>query len=173
MQLFHGSLLLDLAIEQTIEGGDAAPSGELLVGLIFVEENGVLGRMNRRGAAPERAPVHEDDIDRDAVNPGTELSFTPEATEALVHLHEDLLDEIFEIGAAARHAVDQARHAGAVFAKELTESRRLAGFAPRDQVAPVAHQAERSAFRRRALARRVDPMLPRRGCGPGPPVGAR
>jgi len=172
----HGAFLFAHAVEQAIQGRDAAPSRELLVRLVVVADDGVVGRVDGRRAAPKRAPVHEDDVDGDPVDPRAEPSFTPKAAQALMHLHEDLLHQIFEVRAATRHAVDQTSHAGAVFAEELAECRGLAGLAPRDQVAPVApvaHDTEGSAFRRRALARRVHAVFTRRRSGPGPPADAR
>ena len=141
MQDVDGALLLAHAVEQTIERGHAAPARELLVGLIVVRERHVGRRLHHGWPAAQGAPVHEHDVHGDPIDPGAEPCFAPEAAEAPVHLDENLLHEILELRATARHPVHEAGDAGPVFAKKLAKSRRLAGFAPRDQVTPVTHHA--------------------------------
>ena len=110
------ALLVGQAGEQAAEGAHALAALDVLVG---GELGAAQDRIARRlvgedGAAAGRAPVHEHDVDRDAVEPGAELGLAAEVLQALVGLDEDLLDDVFQVAARAEHPVDEARDVGAV-----------------------------------------------------------
>ena len=58
--------------------------------------------------------MHERDVDGDPVDPGRESSLCAEVLDAAMDLDEHLLQEVFEIRAPADHALQKARHVGAI-----------------------------------------------------------
>ncbi len=129
------ALLVGEPVEQATEGAHAlAPLGVLVGGGRLAAEQSVARRLvGEDGAAARGPPVHEHDVDRDAVQPGAELRLPAEVLQALVDLDEDLLDDVLEVAPAPEHAVDEAGDVGAVALVELPEGGGVPRRSPRNE----------------------------------------
>jgi hypothetical protein len=85
-------------------------------------------------------PVHQHHVHRHAVEPGAEARLGAKRREALVHLNEHLLHEVFDVGAAIRHAVHDASDVGPVAAKELRERIAIAALAASKELLRRKHR---------------------------------
>jgi hypothetical protein len=92
--------------------------------------------------------VHEHDVHREPVEPRRETSIAAKVPDALVHLQEDLLNEIFEVVRSTGHPVHEARDVVAVPLEQLPERVGVAALAPRYELRDVVHAGD---FSRRAL----------------------
>jgi hypothetical protein len=95
------------------------------------------------------APVHEHDVDGDAMKPCGELRLAAEIFEAAMDLEEDLLDDVFELGARADHSKHESRNFGAVSKEELSESLAIPSLAARDHFVWFEHSIEANSGLRR------------------------
>ena len=121
------ALLVGEPIEQTRESPHALPSLGILVGQnVEAQSQRVRGRLfGQDRAAPRRAAVHEDDVDRDAMQPRGELRLPAKVLQALVHLNEYLLDHVLEVAPRADHPIDEARDVLAMALVNLPEGARI------------------------------------------------
>ncbi len=91
------------------------------------------------GAAPSRTSMHEDDVDRDAVQPRAEFRLSPEILQAAVDLNEHLLNDILEIAPLTDHAIHETRDVTAVTLVYLPERDGVAAGRARDEPLFVGH----------------------------------
>src|SRR5262249_32355856 len=117
------ALLVGQAVEQPAERADALSTLGVLVGagLTALGQHLAERRGGEDGPAAGGPAVHEDDVDRDAMQPGAELGLAAEVFEAPVDLDEHFLDDVLEVSPAAEHAVHEAGDIGAVTVVELAE----------------------------------------------------
>jgi hypothetical protein len=99
-------------------------------------------RRDELRAALGGAPVHEHDVDRDAMKPRRELRLTAEVFQAAMNLQKNFLDDVFELGARADHSKHQARYFGAVTKEELSKSFAIPPLAARDHFIWFEHSIE-------------------------------
>jgi hypothetical protein len=76
------------------------------------------------------------------MEPGRELRLAAEIFQAPMNLQEDLLDDVFELGARADHSKHQAPDLGAVTKKELSESLAIPSLAARDHFVWIEHSTQ-------------------------------
>jgi hypothetical protein len=93
--------------------------------------------------------VHEHDVDGDAMKPGRELRLATEIFQAAMNLKEDLLNDVFELGARANHSKDESRNFGAVSKEELPKGLAVPTLAARDHFIWFEHSIEANPTPRR------------------------
>ena len=138
------------------EGAHALAALGVLVGghIGAVDESLAQGLVGKDGAAAGRAPVHEDDVDRDAVQPRAELRLAPEVLQALVNLDEDFLDDVLQVATAPEHSVHEARDVGPMPVVELAERGGVVRGGALDELVLVRHARLHLTTRPEARRRR-------------------
>jgi hypothetical protein len=113
--------------------------------------------------------MHEDDVDRHAMEPGRELRLPAKIPQAPVNLEENFLDDVFELGARPDHAENEARHLGTVSKEELSESLAIPPLAARDHFVWFEHSVEANASARPMLEQKAGDCRVHScfGCGHG------
>src|SRR5688572_24931679 len=92
---------------------------------LVVRERSLIHRRYTFGWLAEGGPalgsttVHQHDVHGDAIQPGREPRAVPKVSDAAMHLKEDLLNDVFEVGRATQHALGQARDVLAVRSEQL------------------------------------------------------
>jgi hypothetical protein len=76
------------------------------------------------------------------MKPRRELRLAAEIFQAAMDLKEDLLDDVFELGARTDHPKHEARNFGAVSKEELSESFAIPSLAARDHFVWFEHSIE-------------------------------
>ncbi len=141
VQYEDDALLVREPIEQPAERANALPALGVLVrrGLVGARDAIFRSGVRERGPALGGSAVHQDDVDRDAMQPRSELGLAAEVREALVDLDEHFLDDVFEVVASAEHSV---REAGDPLAVRFVETPKGVGVStgsPRDELCLVRH----------------------------------
>ena len=85
-------------------------------------------------AAAECATVHEHHVHRHAMKPSRELRLAAEVLEALVHLNENFLDRVFELGIRQAETEYETGNRRAMARVELAKRNSLACYCTRDQL---------------------------------------
>jgi hypothetical protein len=81
--------------------------------------------------------VHQNDVHGDSIQPRGEPGLALEVADAPVDLQEDLLHQIFHVGALRAHASGEPRDLLAVLLEELAEGEAVAFLASRNEVRRV------------------------------------
>src|SRR5437667_10878362 len=108
--------------------------------------------------------MHQYDVHRESIEPGRKARVTAEIPDALVHLQEDFLDQIFEIVGGAGHPKDEARNVVTVSLEQPAERVGIAALATRYEFRDVVHGRDFSR-RTRAMPEGT-PAVPEQDRGP-------
>jgi hypothetical protein len=139
----HGALFLGEFVDDAAERTHALEARNVFIGRkARIDVRFVDLRCHELRATLRRAPVHEHDIDRHAVQPRRELGLSAEVFQAAMNLEEDLLNDVFEIGARSDHAKHESRDFGTMSKEELSKSLAIPSLAARDHFIWFEHSVE-------------------------------